>query len=184
MRSRRARGANVRAMARPTLSLALLVVALGVASCSRAAEPTSSDDPPQPSSAPTPESEPVEPTAAERAAADDCGNGPGDWCASPPRDACGEHRNAGACSGDPHCEGRPYTGESFVACQLDARCFATNCPTVGCVRRCEELTPAACRANAPRCSVVGSTCVRRETCLSAEPAAPDTAEVPAPDEGG
>jgi hypothetical protein len=26
----------------------------------------------------------------------------------------------------------PYQGESVVACQLDGRGFASNCPTVGC----------------------------------------------------
>lgn len=170
-------------MPRPMLATTHLALILALAACSNALEPTSNDDPPQLFGLFAPEAEPPEPTPAQRAAAINCGSSPSDWCASPVGDPCGAHRNASACSGDPHCEGRPYTGESFVACQLDARCFATNCPTVGCVRRCEELGTAACRAAAPRCSVQGTACARREPCASPEPATPETADVPAPDEG-
>jgi hypothetical protein len=46
-------------------------------------------------------------------------------------DSCGRHRNVAACRADPACYGMPYPGESLVACQLDGRGFASNCPTVG-----------------------------------------------------
>ena len=36
---------------------------------------------------------------------------------------------------DLRCYGMPYRGESFVPCFLDARGFASNCPTVGCTSR-------------------------------------------------
>jgi hypothetical protein len=171
-------------MTRPTLLAAQLALAVALAACSGAPAAAPAEGPAEPSGPPAPEAAPADPTPAERAASINCGSSPSDWCASPPGDPCGAHRSADACSGDARCEGIPYAGESFVACQLDARCFATNCPTVGCVRRCEELDAAACRAAAPRCSVVGATCVRRESCASAEPPTPDTADVPAPDEGG
>lgn len=61
-----------------------------------------------------------------------CGLNPSDWCAAPAGDPCGRHRNVAACRADPACYGMPYQGESVVACQLDARGFASNCPTVGC----------------------------------------------------
>lgn len=167
----------------PTLPSTLLLV-LALAACSGAGDPAPGEGPTEPTGPPTREALPTEPTPAERAASANCGSSPSDWCASPAGDPCGAHHNAGACSGDPHCEGRPYTGESFVACQLDARCFATNCPTVGCLKRCEELSAAACRAASPRCSVQGTACARREPCASAAPAAAETEDVPAPDEGG
>jgi hypothetical protein len=52
--------------------------------------------------------------------------------AAPAGDPCGRHRNVVACRADPACYGMPYQGESVVACQLDGRGFASNCPTVGC----------------------------------------------------
>ena len=61
-----------------------------------------------------------------------CGINPSDWCAAPAGDPCGRHRNVAACRADPACYGMPYQGESVVACQLDRRGFASNCPTVGC----------------------------------------------------
>ena len=61
-----------------------------------------------------------------------CGFGIRDWCPVPPGDACGRHRNVEACRADPACYGLPYRGESVVSCLLDARGFASNCPTVGC----------------------------------------------------
>ena len=61
-----------------------------------------------------------------------CGLNPNEWCPSPPGDACGRHRSAAACRADPACYGMPYQGESLVACKLDERGFASNCPTVGC----------------------------------------------------
>lgn len=64
---------------------------------------------------------------------DFCGMGPGDWCASPiPDDPCNRHTDRAACEADPACYGMPYRGESVVACMLDDRGFASNCPTVGC----------------------------------------------------
>lgn len=62
-----------------------------------------------------------------------CGLSPSDWCALPVGDPCGEHKDAEACKADPHCSGMPYRGESVIACIFDARGFATNCPTVGCI---------------------------------------------------
>jgi hypothetical protein len=61
-----------------------------------------------------------------------CGLNARDWCSAPPGDPCGRHRNAAACRADPACYGMRYLGESEVRCNLDARGFGTNCPTVGC----------------------------------------------------
>jgi hypothetical protein len=61
-----------------------------------------------------------------------CGLNTGDWCAAPPGDPCGRHRNTAACRADPACYGMPYRGESVVPCLRGARGFASNCPTVGC----------------------------------------------------
>ncbi len=62
-----------------------------------------------------------------------CGTRPEDWCPSPPGDPCGEHKDKTSCMADERCGGLPYRGESLVACHFDARGFADNCPTVGCV---------------------------------------------------
>jgi hypothetical protein len=69
-----------------------------------------------------------EPAAAQTP----CGMGPKNWCPAPAGDPCGRHRTVDACRADPACYGMPYRGESVVACRLDARGFASNCPTVGC----------------------------------------------------
>ena len=61
-----------------------------------------------------------------------CGFSINDWCPAPSGDPCGRHRSTAACRADPTCYGMPYRGESVVACILDARGFASNCPTVGC----------------------------------------------------
>lgn len=61
-----------------------------------------------------------------------CGLSPKDWCPAPAGDPCGRHRNAADCRADAQCYGMPYRGESVVACILDERGFASNCPTVGC----------------------------------------------------
>jgi len=61
-----------------------------------------------------------------------CGMNPKDWCPAPAGDPCGRHRNAADCRADAQCYGMPYRGESVEACLLDARGFASNCPTVGC----------------------------------------------------
>ncbi len=62
-----------------------------------------------------------------------CGASPGDWCPSPPGDPCGVHKDKASCQADPACFGMPYRGESLVACTVDERGFASNCPTVGCI---------------------------------------------------
>ncbi len=61
-----------------------------------------------------------------------CGTHLNDWCPAPPGDPCGRHRNLADCRADPACYGMPYRGESLVACNMDERGFASNCPTVGC----------------------------------------------------
>jgi hypothetical protein len=61
-----------------------------------------------------------------------CGMNPKDWCAAPAGDPCGNHRNVAECRADKACYGMPYRGESVVACIVDERGFALNCPTVGC----------------------------------------------------
>ncbi len=80
-----------------------------------------------PSPGPTP--------APAPAGAGPCGLSPSDWCPSPPGDPCGAHKDAASCKADARCNGMRYRGESVVACQYDARGFATNCPTVGCISR-------------------------------------------------
>ena len=61
-----------------------------------------------------------------------CGTSPTDWCAAPPGDPCGQHKNVTSCKADVRCFGMPYLGESVVRCEFDERGFGTNCPTVGC----------------------------------------------------
>ncbi len=62
-----------------------------------------------------------------------CGFGVDDWCPAPKGDPCGEHDDVESCRADVRCTGVRYQGESVDACRFDARGFATNCPTVGCV---------------------------------------------------
>lgn len=70
---------------------------------------------------------------AEAAPPRPCGLSPSDWCASPlADDPCSRHKDARSCRADPLCYGMPYRGESVIACILDERGFASNCPTVGC----------------------------------------------------
>ena len=64
-----------------------------------------------------------------------CGMSPSDWCASPPGDPCGVHKNVAACRADKRCKGMPYRGESLVACRDDGSGFSPNCPSVGCISR-------------------------------------------------
>src|SRR5262245_47770489 len=61
-----------------------------------------------------------------------CGTRTTDWCPAPEGDPCGRHRDAAACRADTACYGMRYRGESVIACILDERGFASNCPTVGC----------------------------------------------------
>lgn len=96
--------------------------------------------------------------------ATDCGSSVSDWCAAPAGDPCGAHANLQSCRTDVRCEGMPYTGESLAACTLDARCFSSNCPTVGCISRCETLGEQACELHGYRCSWNGSQCERVEAC--------------------
>lgn len=87
------------------------------------------------SSSPSPPARPATPATsapAPQPADPSCGMKTTDWCPSPPGDPCGAHKDAASCKADPRCGGMPYRGESFVACQLDDRGFATNCPVVGC----------------------------------------------------
>lgn len=94
-----------------------LCLALLVACSSSAPTATPPPSPPPPAAKPNP----------------GCGLRPDDWCPSPPGDPCGEHKDKASCVADQRCGGLPYRGESLVACHLDARGFADNCPTVGCV---------------------------------------------------
>jgi len=64
-----------------------------------------------------------------------CGMGWNDWCPSYKGDRCNRHKSKESCMADRRCYGMPYRGESFVPCFLDARGFASNCPTVGCTSR-------------------------------------------------
>src|SRR5262245_15390684 len=96
-----------------------------------------------------------------------CGQRTDDWCPSPPDDPCGAHHDTASCVSDARCEGRVYSGESMVACVVDARCFASNCPTVGCLSRCETLDAAHCATNKDRCELrADHTCARRYACMS------------------
>ncbi len=61
-----------------------------------------------------------------------CGMRTNDWCPAPAGDPCGRHSDTAACRADPACYGMRYRGESVIACILDERGFASNCPTVGC----------------------------------------------------
>ena len=85
------------------------------------------------------------------------------WCPGVSGDPCGEHGDVAACRADPRCEGIGYTGESAVACIGDARCFTSNCPTKGCISRCEVLDRTACERSEGRC-VWGSACTRKVSC--------------------
>jgi hypothetical protein len=71
--------------------------------------------------------------SAARAQPGECGMAHTDWCPSPAGDPCGRHKTKAACMADRACVGMRYRGESVIACMWDARGFAPNCPTVGCV---------------------------------------------------
>jgi hypothetical protein len=85
--------------------------------------------PAAPSSAPPPS---PKPTVKKPSPTGDCGTRPGDWCPAPSGDPCGAHKDVTSCRADARCGGMAYRGESVMACQLDARGFGENCPTVGC----------------------------------------------------
>jgi hypothetical protein len=70
--------------------------------------------------------------SSSRAQDHPCGTRTSDWCPAPAGDPCGRHRNTAECKADAACYGMRYRGESVIACILDARGFASNCPTVGC----------------------------------------------------
>jgi hypothetical protein len=98
-----------------------LMFLLGLASsCGRST-------PAAPTPAPTPA--PTAPSKNDPA----CGVRPDDWCAAPAGDPCGAHKDKASCLADAACAGLQYRGESVVACHFDARGFADNCPTVGCI---------------------------------------------------
>ena len=66
---------------------------------------------------------------------DTCGMSVRDWCPSYRGDPCNRHKNTAACRADQKCYGMAYRGESLIACMLDERGFASNCPTIGCSSR-------------------------------------------------
>ncbi len=91
-----------------------------------------------------------------------CGLSPQDWCESPPWDACGKHKNITDCRADRRCVGMRYRGESAIACEFDSAGFGTNCPTVGCVTRCETLSIEDCPKAAERCAAaIDGSCTDR-----------------------
>ncbi|MCB9583401.1 MAG: hypothetical protein H6717_40590 [Polyangiaceae bacterium] len=113
-----------------------------------------------------------------------CGERPDDWCTAVSGDPCAKHTDAKACEADPKCEALSYRGESAAACMTDDRCFASNCPAIGCITRCEELSASdclrdevclwkgqrgSCSAGEHRCKQVGSKCVRALTCIYGMP---------------
>ena len=93
-----------------------------------------------------------------------CGMSPSDWCTAPAGDPCGKHKDVDSCKQDSKCEGMPYRGESVVICLTDNRCFGTNCPTVGCISRCEKLSPKQCLEQNQRCVLVEQVCKRKTAC--------------------
>jgi hypothetical protein len=114
-----------------------------------------------------------------------CGFRTDDWCKAVGNDPCRDHEDAATCRADPKCEALPYRGESAVACITDSRCFASNCPAVGCITRCEELTESTCdreeiclwkgqggdcKPGEHRCRWDGTRCVRTQSCLHGMPA--------------
>ena len=86
---------------------------------------------PAPSQTASPVEKPA-PAPAPAPADPSCGMKTTDWCPAPAGDPCGAHKDKASCMADPKCGGIGYRGESFVACKLDDRGFASNCPTVGC----------------------------------------------------
>ncbi len=77
-----------------------------------------------------------------------CGMGPSDWCPAAAGDACGKYRDLNACKNDPSCQGISYKGESVVACQDSPTGFSPNCPSVGCMSKCERLDKTRCETYA------------------------------------
>jgi hypothetical protein len=117
----------------------LVTIGLSTAACHRDETSRSPSSVPD-ASAPTASLDTVRPPATALPtppppSRERCGSSPSDWCASPPGDPCGVHKDTAACKADPKCKGMPYTGESFVACKPDGKGFWTNCPSVGCISR-------------------------------------------------
>lgn len=79
-----------------------------------------------------------------------CGSSPSDWCVTE-GDRCATHKNVDECRSDLKCAGLQYIGESMVRCLFDERNFGTNCPTVGCVTACSELSHDDCTKAKYRC---------------------------------
>ena len=155
---------------RGLFSATVPVFVLALASCAGAGPGASAAGPSEPDVAePVDVAEPGdgdEPAsnAPHDAHASDCGTSTDDWCAAPAGDPCGEHHDTESCRADVRCEAMPYRGESLVACATDARCFASNCPTVGCLSRCETLGEQPCEAHGYRCRWNGAQCERVDTC--------------------
>jgi len=120
------------------------------------------------------------PGSTKRSGSDpSCGTSPSDWCDPVPGDPCGDRRSQAECRADSRCEAWPYAGESAAACITDERCFASNCPSVGCVMRCEGLDAESCERPEPcrwkgqsgtcspgekRCAWDGHKCTRTKSC--------------------
>ncbi len=86
------------------------------------------------------------------------------WCPGVVGDPCGAHPDVASCRADERCEGIPYTGESLVPCVGDERCFAKNCPTCGCISRCEVLGQVACERSDGRCAWTAGACKTAKRC--------------------
>ena len=113
--------------------LLLVLALLAPSGCSQRDAPASEPRHPVDSTPPAPSPAPPDAAPAQLDAA--CPSRPSAWCASPPGDPCGEHRDVPSCRADSRCKGMRYTGESFVACKDDGTGFSSNCPNVGCISR-------------------------------------------------
>jgi hypothetical protein len=115
-----------------------------------------------------------------------CGFSTTDWCPVD-GDPCSANHDGSACKADPRCEALRYRGESAVACITDDRCFASNCPAIGCITRCEQLSHddcerdepclwrgqyGACAAGEHRCHWDGNACARATSCVGGRPLSP------------
>src|SRR4030095_7299559 len=87
-----------------------------------------------------------------------CGTSPTDWCTTHSKDPCGRHLSVPECQLDPECVGMPYPGEYLLGCRVDERGFGTNCPTVGCLSRCEPLSKQRCEWAGDHCLWENSPC--------------------------
>jgi hypothetical protein len=90
-----------------------------------------------------------------------CGISFTDWCCTAKEDPCSRHKNKTLCKQDNKCEGLKYKGESAIVCIWDDRGFSNNCPTVGCISKCENLTREDCIAEKNRCRLAGRGCANK-----------------------